>query len=53
MTSGDDFLMRPVLRGMCKFESLLDGTLGLADIAEMNEAIDVEDENRARQMPKR
>lgn len=40
--------MRPVLRGMCKFESLLDGTLDLNAIADLNEAIDVEEENTRR-----
>jgi hypothetical protein len=48
MTNGEDWLMRPVLRGMCKFESLKDGTLDLCDVATMNEAIDVEEENRMR-----
>lgn len=33
--------MRPVIRQMCRYESLKDGTLDLADIALMNEAIDV------------
>ena len=40
--------MRPVLRGMCRFESLKDGTLDLCDIALMNEALDVEAENAGR-----
>ncbi len=40
--------MRPVLRGMCKYESLKDGTLSLLDIAIMNEALDVQDENERR-----
>lgn len=40
--------MRPVLRGLCKFESLKDGTLDLADVALMNAALDVSDENDAR-----
>lgn len=40
--------MRPVMRGWIKYESLLDGTLSLFDLAEMNEAIDVLDENNAR-----
>lgn len=40
--------MRPVLEGLCKYESLIDGTLGLEDIARMNEAIDVKNENEAR-----
>lgn len=43
-----DFALRPVVRGLCKYESLLDGTLGLAHLAEMNDALDVEDENRRR-----
>jgi hypothetical protein len=40
--------MRPVLRGLCKYESLKDGTLDLCDIALMNDALDVQDENEAR-----
>jgi hypothetical protein len=44
------WLLRPVERGWCKYESLLDGTLDLADIALMNEQIeiDLENERRAR-----
>ena len=37
--------MRPVLRGACRYESLLDGTLSLGDIARINDALDVQDEN--------
>ena len=33
---------------MCKFESLKDGTLDLEDIAQMNDALDVQDENERR-----
>ena len=40
--------MRPVLRGLCKYESLIDGTLSLADVALMNDALDVQDENERR-----
>ncbi|MBB4017384.1 hypothetical protein GGR16_002413 [Chelatococcus caeni] len=40
--------MRPVMRGLCRFESLKDGTLDLCDLALMNEAIDVQDENAYR-----
>lgn len=40
--------MRPVLRGLCKFESLIDCTLSLADLALMNDALDVQDENEMR-----
>lgn len=38
-------VLRPVLAGMCKYESLLDGTLDLADIALMNDALAVRAEN--------
>jgi len=40
--------MRPVLRGLCRYESLLDGTLGLEDLALMNDALTVVDENERR-----
>jgi hypothetical protein len=48
MSDGEDFVMRPILRGMCRYESLRDGTLDLYDFQIMNEAIDVEEENEAR-----
>jgi len=40
--------MRPVVEGLCKYESLLDGTLDLEDIARMNDAISVKYENQER-----
>ena len=40
--------MRPVLSGLCKYESLTDGTLSLADVADMNDALDVKNENERR-----
>lgn len=40
--------MRPVLRGLCRYESLTDGSLNLCDLAEMNDALDVADENERR-----
>lgn len=40
--------MRPVIEGLCKYESLLDGTVDLKDIARMNDALDVRAENEAR-----
>lgn len=45
------FLMQPVLRDMCKYESLKDGTIDLSDLALMNDAIAAETENawRARE----
>jgi len=48
LPDGEDWLMRPVLEGLCKYESLKDGTLDLADIAFMNEALDVKFENQNR-----
>jgi hypothetical protein len=48
LPDGEDFIMRPVLRGLCKLESLVDGTLTLEDIARANEALNVYDENERR-----
>lgn len=48
MAEGEDWIMRPVLRGLCKYESLLDGTITLADISRMNEALNVDAENQIR-----
>ena len=48
MSDGEGWLMRPVLRQLCKYESLKNGDLDLYDMASLNEALDVEDENRAR-----
>lgn len=41
MPNDEDWLLRPVIKGMCKYESLRDGTLDLNDIALMNDALDV------------
>lgn len=43
-----NYLARPVLNGLCRYESLIDGTLSLDDVAEMNEWLDVKDENDSR-----
>lgn len=45
MPNREDWLLRPVIKGMCKYESLIDGTLDLADIALMNDALDVVADN--------
>ena len=45
MASEEDWLLRPVLKGLCKYESLLNGTLSLLDIVKLNEALDVESYN--------
>jgi hypothetical protein len=48
MNEEEDWVMRPVLEGMCNYESLIDGTLSLLDVARMNEAMEIRDENQAR-----
>ncbi|HVI10232.1 MAG TPA: hypothetical protein VND65_18220 [Candidatus Binatia bacterium] len=48
MASGEEWLLRPVLEGLCHYESLIDGSLDLFDIAVMNDALDVKYENEAR-----
>lgn len=40
--------MRPVIRNLCKYESLKDGTIDLEDLALMNDALAVNDENERR-----
>lgn len=45
---GEDFIMRPILRGLCRYESIVDGTLNLEDFARMNDAINISDENQRR-----
>jgi len=44
----EEWILMPVEAGMCRYESLLDGTLSLEDIARMNEYLSVQSENRAR-----
>ena len=39
--------MRPVLRGLCRYEGLKDGTLSLEDVALMNDALTKEEEANA------
>lgn len=48
MKSGVDWVMRPVLAGMCQYESLINKSLSLVDVARMNEALDVREENQYR-----
>lgn len=48
MPDNEDWLMRPVVEGMCRFESLKDCTIDLVDIAKMNDALDVKSENEYR-----
>lgn len=48
MPDGEDWLWRPMAEGLCKYESVIDGTLGLEDIATMNEVLDVKFTNQSR-----
>ncbi len=48
MQEQEDWLFRPVLRGMIRGESLMDGSVDLNYISLLNEAIDVEMENQYR-----
>ena len=38
MPDGMDWLMRPVLEGMCRYSDVTDGTLDICDVADMNDA---------------
>ena len=40
--------MRPVVRGMCTYVQMFDGTLSLEDFDRMNEHIEIEHENTLR-----
>lgn len=42
------FLMRPVLAGLCKYESLKDGSLDLADVFLLNVSLKVDNINQKR-----
>lgn len=48
MAGEEDYLYRPVIEGMCREESLYDGTLDLWRVVLMNEALDVRAENQYR-----
>jgi hypothetical protein len=48
MQEEEDWLFRPVFRGMYRAERLLDCSIDLEFVALCNEAIDVEQENTAR-----
>ena len=36
----EDFILRPIDEGMCRYESAIDGTLTLLDFARMNDYLD-------------
>jgi hypothetical protein len=41
-------LLLPVMEGLLKYESLIDGTVDLCDVALLNDALSVKRENEAR-----
>lgn len=48
LPDGEDFLMRPVDAGYIRYDKLLDGSVDLADIARMNDWLDLKADNQAR-----
>lgn len=50
MPDDEDWLWRPFANGMCKYESMIDGSLSLADVAKMNDILTVKQENEVRYM---
>lgn len=48
MSTGEDWLFRPVLAGLLKAESLLSTEIDLNYVADLNEALDVQAENQRR-----
>ncbi|WP_186211688.1 DUF6889 family protein [Burkholderia gladioli] len=47
LPGGEDWLLAPVHAEMCKYESLINGVLGLEDIALMNDSLAVRADNDA------
>lgn len=48
MPDNDDYVMKPVLEGMCLYENIKACLIDLEDIAKMNDALDVKAENEKR-----
>ncbi|WP_409937530.1 DUF6889 family protein [Paraburkholderia sp. BCC1885] len=48
MPDEEDWLWRPASEGLCKYESVIDGTLDLGDLATMNDILSVRFENQRR-----
>lgn len=48
LPDGEDFLMRPVDAGYISYSSLKDGSVDLADIARMNDWLDLKADNENR-----
>jgi hypothetical protein len=45
LPDSEDWLMHPVDAGMCRYESLKDGTLDLDDLARMNDYLAMKADN--------
>jgi len=48
MPDGEDFLMAPVDAGLISYTALKDGSIDLADIARMNDWLEIKAENKER-----
>jgi len=48
LPGGEDFLMRPVDAGLLPYPALKDGSVDLADIARLNDWLDMKADNQAR-----
>ncbi|XWJ93505.1 DUF6889 family protein [Phytobacter ursingii] len=48
LPDGEDYLRRPVQAGFIPYTALKDGSVDLADIARMNDWIDIQADNDAR-----
>lgn len=47
LPDGEEWLLRPVLEGLCRYESLKDGTIDLADLALLNDVLNARADNEA------
>lgn len=48
MPDGEDFLWRPIIRGLMREADLYDRTVNLARFVDANEALDILDDNEAK-----
>jgi hypothetical protein len=48
LASGEDFLWRPVLAGLCSYRDVSESQVDLYDVATMNELLDVKTANDRR-----
>jgi hypothetical protein len=48
LASGEDWLWRPAVAGLCSYRDITESRVDLCAIAEMNELLDVRNENSRR-----